>query len=246
MVNGIRYSSFARIFLDHEIAMHLLSPPYRPVHSLYLTNKSSGKVAPAKESVAKTNKTNAKAKKSEGGRGTGDDTGNTEERILDFLWSMLHDGEKESVPESEVLFETGYKRADSTGFRIAIKSLTKEKCYVKKNSKAFTLTEEGRKYMQGRKPVIERKTNKEVEDYFKAMVIKSGKGKIPPSKLDDFWDILRDRKVHDEAELLKKLGYQRTDSTGYRMTVRGLKTLDLIEKNGKGWQFTGKVFPFSN
>ena len=84
-----------------------------------------------------------------------------------------------------------------------------------------------------------------MRDLHKKRVIKFGKGKIPPPKLDMLWNCLRDRQPHSRDELLKATGYQRADSTGFKAIMKALRELGLIESVGRSnWAFVeSKVFP---
>ena len=153
------------------------------------------------------------------------------------------------MAETEILSQSGYARTDSKGYRVIMKKLVNECSYIEKASKQVSLTEKGIKLMQSKSGNGTQKprTNKSMEEFYKKMVIKTGKGKVPEAKLDIVWDLLSDKKAHSVQEILEKTEYSRPDSTGYRAIIKTMKDSKLIEKEGKSsWKFVvEKVFPFN-
>ncbi|KAL3934972.1 MAG: hypothetical protein SGARI_003158 [Bacillariaceae sp.] len=128
-----------------------------------------------------------------------------------------------------------------------MKKLTKESCHVEKSKGRVSLTEAGLEVMQSKcgNGSGKERNNKTTEEFFKNMIVKTGKGKVPSAKLDIVWNLLRDRQAHSVQDILEATEYTRTDSTGYKMIMKGLKDCKLIVKEGKDWKFDAeKVFPF--
>lgn len=188
-----------------------------------------------------------KTTKKTGGGGKikgGGDTADAKDKILEYIYDMHDLGHKE-VAEDGVLTASGYSRTDSTGYRVIMKNLKDNDIAVRK-SKMLYLTEKGRqlmdKKMEGRPKV--KRTNKGLEEQFKEKILKTTQ-KLPASKLDIAWDVLRDRQGHSQEELLEAMGYARSDSTGYKVTMKALKERGLVVKNGKHFSFVvEKVFPY--
>jgi len=198
-----------------------------------LITASNTKASPAK---AKT----TKAKAAKGGKG------DVVAHIRNYLCEM-HNLGFETVSEDQLLHEIGYARADSTGFRKASKELIKELGHVEKvDGKNYKLTEEGKKHANPSE-TPKMMSNKDVEEQKKAQIIKLSKGKVPAAKLDAIWAVLGDGEAHTTDELLQATGYKCTDSTGYRVIMKWLKNLELIEKDSGSFKFVAeKVFPFAN
>lgn len=159
----------------------------------------------------------------------------------------MHLMERGPVDETELLVISGYARADSTGYRNIMKKLKVECRYIEKSNKKVSLTEAGVKFMQAKSgdDIQKPTTNKSMEEFFKTMIIKTGKGKVPADKLNIVWELLSDKEPHSIQEILEKTGYTRPDSTGYRAIIKGMKDSKLIEKEGKSYKFiVEKVFPF--
>ncbi|KAL3905552.1 MAG: hypothetical protein SGILL_009631 [Bacillariaceae sp.] len=177
------------------------------------------------------------------------DSGTLEEKenkIMGHLFNM-HLMERGPVDETELLVISGYARADSTGYRNIMKKLKVECRYIEKSNKKVSLTEAGVKFMQAKSgdDIQKPTTNKSMEEFFKTMIIKTGKGKVPSDKLNIVWELLSDKEPHSIQEILEKTGYTRPDSTGYRAIIKGMKDSKLIEKEGKSYKFiVEKVFPF--
>ena len=153
----------------------------------------------------------------------------------------------DDVQAEHVLKETGYARFDSTGYRHAMTKVTKEMGFVAKSGKTMRLTEEGMEHMTANAPKVAKPTtNKEVEDAFKARIVKFSKGKAPEKAINTIWGLLSDGKTHDRDEILLVCGYKRPDSTGYRHTMKHMVKLGIVEKPTKvSFKFVHKmVFPF--
>ena len=166
---------------------------------------------------------------------------------MDFLYDM-HLIKRLPIKEDQVLATSGYSRTDSTGYRKIMKKHTKETCYIIKSKGEVSLTDAGVEFLKSQNGEVgsgKKHDNASIEEFFKNMIIKTGKGKVPPAKLDIVWALLKDRQAHSVQEILKASGYARTDSTGYKLIMKGLKDCQLIEKEGKGWKFDAeKVFPY--
>ena len=121
---------------------------------------------------------------------------------------MHENASKESVEEALVLAECGYARADSTGYRKAMKTL-KERKYVTKAKGKLSLTDKGKEYMAKNSKGMSSKprNNKGMEEFFKEKILKNTK--VPSAKLDLIWGLLADRKEEGASvkDLLKASGY---------------------------------------
>ena len=162
-------------------------------------------------------------------------------------------GGEVNVKEEHVVKAAGYERADSTGYRNAMKEL-KNLGYVEKSSKMVRLTEKGLEYAQEKYGDSNQNfqlptTNQEVADHYKAKILKFSKGKVPALKLDAIWNVLSDMKPHERDELLAAADYKRPDSTGYREIMKWIKKFELVASGvttKTSFQFVAeKITPFS-
>ena len=74
----------------------------------------------------------------------------------------------------------------------------------------------------------------------------SENAKAPAKALDAIWNVLLDGKGHTQEALLAAADYKRSDSTGYREIMKWFKKLDLVEKEGKLFKFTDKVYRYGS
>ena len=151
-----------------------------------------------------------------------------------------------SVKEKDVLLKTGYARTDSTGYRNAMKELTKDLGHVVKSKGEMSLTEGGHRYIaaNGLKVKVMPATMKEHQEQLKETILKNAKA--PEKALIALWDVLADGKSHTRDELLAAAGYKRPDSTGYREIMKWFNNLELVEKDGNRYKFTDKVYRFGS
>lgn len=195
-------------------------------------------VASKKASPVKAKKTGAKT--------SSGDKGDTVNTILAYLYEM-HEMGTEDVKVENVLKETGYARTDSNGYRNAVNKATKDMGFVEKTGKTMRLTEKGMEHMTANAPKVAKPTtNKEVEDAFKARIVKFSKGKAPEKTINTIWQLLSDGKTHERDEILHVCGYKRPDSTGYRETMKHMRKLGVVETPTlASFKFAEKtVFPF--
>jgi hypothetical protein len=151
------------------------------------------------------------------------------------------------VDEQEVLSKTGYARTDSTGYRKIMKELIKELSHVEKSKGKLELTDQGVKYIEdngGPKIKVKAANNEEHQEQLKEKVLKNAK--TPEKALLAIWGILVDGKPHTREELLEAAGYARPDSTGYREIMKWFKKFELVEKEGKDFIFTDKVYRYGS
>lgn len=141
---------------------------------------------------------------------------------------------------------SGYARHDSKGYRNAKKKLVNEIGYLTKAGKLFKLTEKGRTHLidSGKLYIPpEPTTNEEAQAQLKEALLKIVKA--PTKKLEAVWDTLMDGKAHSVDDLVKEAGYERSDSKGYRQIIKGMNTLEMLDKPSKGkLQFSAKVYQF--
>jgi hypothetical protein len=73
----------------------------------------------------------------------------------------------------------------------------------------------------------------------------SSGGNSPKGKVDQLWDILKHREVHDIKDLSKELGYSNPQSFLNTKIIATMKDMDLAKKDsGKGKiQMKDKPFP---
>ncbi|VEU33579.1 unnamed protein product [Pseudo-nitzschia multistriata] len=155
-----------------------------------------------------------------------------------------------SVVKEEVLLKaTGYARSDSNGYRKATKELIKQLCYVTRTTKnkvtTYSLTEEGRKHLVDTGLIVvaaEPLNNEEVHAHFKEILKKSVKA--PESKLEKVFETLGKGDWHTTKDLVNVAGYTRSDSSGYKNIMSGMRTLGLLEKSGSKVRFSDKAFRF--
>lgn len=153
------------------------------------------------------------------------------------------------IKEESVLEATGYARHDSTGYRKACKKVQKELEYAIRSTKdkktTWKLTEAGRDHLIQRGIIVIPEVPKSNEEYH-AQLMETLKKivKSPPEKLETVFLILEDGDWHSIPDILAATEYKRTDSTGYRSIMNGMKQLDLLEKNGKMIRFSDKAFMF--
>ena len=176
------------------------------------------------------------------------DKGDPSKTILVKLAELDQIGVKE-VKEIIILQATGYARHDSTGFRKAAKKLTKELEYALRRTKdkqtTWALTESGRNHLLETGVIIipdKPKSNDEFHDQLFETMKKFVKA--PQAKLETVFDLLKDGDWHSTQDILSATGYNRTDSTGYRSIMAGMKKLDLLEKSGKNVRFNDNFFLF--
>ena len=113
--------------------------------------------------------------------------------------------------------------------------ILKDNEHVEKRSKQLSLTTAGKEHVEkhgGERKKHVPKTNEEHFEAYKAKIMKQ-ENKIPMKAVDGFYDLLGDGKEHTQEELLEASGYKRTDSTGYKLTVKVMKKFALLEKKGK-------------
>ena len=153
------------------------------------------------------------------------------------------------VQETILLTATGYSRTDSTGYRNAMKKLIKELKYLERTTQnkktIYKLTSIGRNYLLSTGALVIPDAPKSNGEYHAQL--KQTLGKIvsaPTAKLDIIFDALKDGAWHSVSELLLASGYGRTDSSGYKNIMAGMKKLDLLEKSGKKTRFTDEAFNF--
>lgn len=145
------------------------------------------------------------------------------------------------VDEAILLKATGYARNDSTGYRNATKKVIKEFGWVEKKKSIYTLTDLGLEYCAVEIP-DEPKSNAE----YHKQLLKNLEMLVsaPKNKLGAIFELLQDGESHTVSDLLEVSEYGRTDSTGYRKIMSGLKQLGLLEKKGKTVRFSDKAFKF--
>ena len=149
------------------------------------------------------------------------------------------------VDESEVLDKTGYARTDSTGYRTALKALTKELGHVVKQAGKLSLTQAGLDYIAQHGIQIQNVSAPTMEEHqakLKSTILANAKA--PAKALDAIWNVMLDGKGHLAEELLAAADYKRADSTGYREIIKWFKKLEVVEKQGKLFFFTDKVYRY--
>eukprot|EP00531_Pseudo-nitzschia_arenysensis_P008101 CAMPEP_0116144742 /NCGR_PEP_ID=MMETSP0329-20121206/16181_1 /TAXON_ID=697910 /ORGANISM="Pseudo-nitzschia arenysensis, Strain B593" /LENGTH=235 /DNA_ID=CAMNT_0003640219 /DNA_START=372 /DNA_END=1079 /DNA_ORIENTATION=- len=202
---------------------------------------------PAPKNVKRIEKS-ASPKKAASKKAKKVDKGDTVETILLKLAEMEQIGILE-VKEEFILKATGYARHDSTGYRKASKKIQKELVYAIRSTKdkqtTWKLTEAGRGHLIERGIIVIPEVPKSNEEYH-AQLMETLKKivKGPPEKLETVFRILSDGDWHPVPDLLTETGYKRTDSTGYRSIMAGMRKLDLLEKKGKMLRFSEKAFMF--
>jgi hypothetical protein len=154
----------------------------------------------------------------------------------------MHELGSKSVKETDVLFETGYARTDSKGYRVPLKKLTKELGYVNKKDGGLELTDDGLRVMESKHGSKKPITNEENHEKLKAKL--SAVAKAPERAVHAFWDLLIDGGLHTVQELLTATEYKRTDSAGFKNIMKACKQFDLCKKENGAYSFTDKVFPF--
>ncbi|KAL3935900.1 MAG: hypothetical protein SGARI_002780 [Bacillariaceae sp.] len=167
----------------------------------------------------------------------------TIETIHNYLWEM-YEADVESVNEDELVKKTGYNRADSKGFRNAVKFVVNTQGYATKGNKKLSLTEAGIEYCHETFGSTKPTSNEEAAERFKADMIALWEKKIKAEALDKVWNILADGSSHSNETLFTAAGYKRADSKGYAVIMKWGKKLGLIEKSSGEVSFTDKVFPF--
>ena len=153
------------------------------------------------------------------------------------------------VKEEELVKATGYARHDSKGHRNAVNHLVRDVAYISKNpGKVYVLTEKGYKHLIESGIIELPKEPANEEEYFEQLLGLLFKSvKAPKPKIQALWDTLKDEQPHPITELVKVAGYERPDSKGYRNIIKGMDTLELVEKcSNKCLKFTAKVFKFRN
>ena len=161
-----------------------------------------------------------------------------------------HDMGVEWVPDAQVVLKSGYSAPDSKGYRIPLKELIQEGHVEKKSesSKKFLrLTEEGMAYVREHGGDVggaqaTALTNADHHQRLKEKIVKSGKA--PEKAVCAIFDCLAsDSKPRSVDELLEASGYKRADSKPFAKTIKCLKDMKLIEKDGKAYIMTDKAFP---
>ena len=116
-----------------------------------------------------------------------------------------------------------------------------------KSSGKLSLTEQGLEFIDqngGVQMKITPPTMEENQEKLKQSILDNAKA--PAHAVDAVWDLLMDGQGHEATELLEVAGYKRPDSTGYRELVKWLKKLELVEKQGKSFSFTDKVYRYGS
>lgn len=167
----------------------------------------------------------------------------TIEKIQKYLWES-HDSGIEAVHEEEVVKHVGYKRADSRGYRDAVKFLVQQAKHATKSNKALSLTEAGSAFGLKKFGSAKPTSNREAAERLKAIMMTMSDNKVPSGPLDKVWDKLADGKGHTSEELMEVAGYQRKDSNGFKQINKWFKKMSLTERNNGLVYFTDKVFPF--
>eukprot|EP00977_Amphora_coffeiformis_P008108 scaffold1815_cov208-Amphora_coffeaeformis.AAC.11 len=173
-------------------------------------------------------------------------TGDKKENVRSYLYTMHRMGIPQ-VEESEILFQTGYKRTDSTGYRVLMKDLIKQMRHVERNKGHLALTDAGIAYQESHGGIqipVQAVTMQDNQAQLKDMILQ--KVQAPEAKLDAIWNILIDGHKHEPAELLDAAGYKRPDSTGYRDIMKWLKKLQLVTKEETAFLFTDKVYKYGS
>lgn len=150
----------------------------------------------------------------------------------------------DQVDEKEILFKTGYARTDSKGYRNAIKELVKELGHVSKSKGTLSLTGAGLAYIEENGLAVEVKPATMEDHQAELRNALTEHAKAPATKSLAIWDVLVDGKTHSSTELLEAAEYQRTDSKGYREIMTWLRKLELLEKEGKCFKFSDKVYRY--
>lgn len=170
--------------------------------------------------------------------------GDTQETIRSYLYSMHQVGITQ-VDESEVLDVSGYSRTDSTGYRNAVKALTKDLGHVMKQAKKMSLAPAGLDYIAQHGGVVRNVSAPTMEGHqAKLKAALEGNAKAPDKAVDAIWNVMMDGKGHAQEELLAVADYKRADSTGYREIMKWLKKLKLVEKQGKLFRFTDEAYRY--
>ena len=206
-----------------------------------MAGSQSQKPRPTKAKSSSRSSGSKAARSSSGGP-----KGDVKEIIRSYLYSMRQAGMME-VDESDVLQASGFKRTDSTGYRVAMKALTKELGHVEKSKGKMSLTQDGLEFVAENGVQVKVSAPATMEgNQAQLRTTISENAKAPAKALDGMWNVLLDGQGHDQEELLAAAGYQRSDSTGYREVMKWFKKLELIEKQGKMFQFTDKVYRYGS
>jgi predicted methyltransferase len=161
--------------------------------------------------------------------------------MLSYLYGMKQMGQ-ETVSEKDLLIKTNYSRTDSKGYRDAMKRLCDDG-HVEKAKGSVSLTDDGKSYVEEyglAEETVQAVTMADHQALLKAHIVNNAKA--PEAKVVAVWNVLLDGKLHDASELLEVSEYSRTDSKGYREIMMWLNRLDLLEKNGKKFRFTDKMY----
>lgn len=153
---------------------------------------------------------------------------------------------QEIVSEKDLLIKTNYSGTDSKGYRDAMKRL-RDDGHVEKTKGNVSLTDGGMSYVEENRiaeGIVEAVTMADHQARLKVHIVQNAKA--PEAKVVAVWNVLLDGKLHDANELLKVTGYSGTDSKGYRDIMMWLNKLDLLEKDGKKFRFTDKMYHLGN
>lgn len=153
---------------------------------------------------------------------------------------------EETVSEKDLLLKTNYAGTDSKGYRDAMKRL-RDAGHVEKKKGSVSLTEGGKSFVEENglvEATVQAVTMADHQARLKDHIVLNAKA--PENKVMAVWNVLLDGKLHDVKELLEVSGYSGTDSKGYREIFSWLNKLDLLEKNGKKFRFTDKMYQHGN
>ena len=207
---------------------------------------SKAKSAPKKAKQVTKASPSKSGKASKNGRGSRmGDTPKTPKGVSDAMFKFMCDEHSLGMTEwtkMELANVVGYANPRSENCGKGLKVLVNDERLAVKGSKSDTLilTTKG---IASKPKESEPKDIHEIHDRFiKGLKhkLKSGKDKV-----DQLWDILKDREVHDIKDVSEKLGYSNPRSFLNTKIIATMKDMDLAKKDsGKGKiQMTEKPFP---
>jgi len=168
------------------------------------------------------------------------------EKMVDELVGSYVIGLKE-VPVDTVASTVGYKNPRSDAIYAAVK-VARETGVFTKTKGVFRLTDQG---IQNHVPKEIPPANPEeaLEKFWMQLEKKlssgaKSKGKAIRTAAFLVWNLLKDGKSHDMANVLSVTGYKGRNSTGFEQVIKALKELKFIEKGDNKVSFTDKLFPF--
>ena len=139
----------------------------------------------------------------------------------------------------------GFSSLTSSGFKDDIPALKKEGVIDSPSTDTYRLTPFG---ISSLPPATPPQNNAEAHTHLLAIVKRVAappKKPVPPHKVEEIFNVLKDRQTHAQLDVAHSTGYSGTDSSGFSQIMSAFKHLGLVKNVGKGLIcVTDLAFPF--